>query len=239
MERKKPLSSLHHREYVVWAAMRNRCYNVNNGSYRHYGGRGITVCERWRKSFENFFADMGERPARLTIDTMIYQKTNFSHPEKNRYHSVFEYVFILSKGAPKTFNPIMDRENITAGEIGNLGVNTFTERDGSKSVRSKKMTKEFGMRHNVWIGLTRGQEEMCQELPHPAMMPKWLVRDLIISWSNKGDIVLDPMAGSGTTPQIAKRLGRKTIAIDISEKYVHELVEPLMTSIDPLFNVEE
>ena len=68
MERKKPLSSLHHREYVVWAAMRNRCYNVNNGSYRHYGGRGITVCERWRKSFENFFADMGERPARLTIE---------------------------------------------------------------------------------------------------------------------------------------------------------------------------
>ena len=102
----------------------------------------------------------------------------------------------------------------------------------------EKDDKRIGMRHNVWIGLTRGQEEMCQELPHPAMMPKWLVRDLIISWSNKGDIVLDPMAGSGTTPQIAKRLGRKTIAIDISEKYVHELVEPLMTSIDPLFNVE-
>ncbi|MEK6880481.1 MAG: site-specific DNA-methyltransferase, partial [Nanoarchaeota archaeon] len=64
---------------------------------------------------------------------------NFSHPEKNRYHQVFEYVFLLSKGKPKTFNPIKDRKNLTAGAIGNLGINTFTEKDGSKSVRSKKI----------------------------------------------------------------------------------------------------
>ena len=51
MERKKPLSSLHHREYVVWAAMRNRCYNVNNGSYRHYGGRGINGLREMEKKF--------------------------------------------------------------------------------------------------------------------------------------------------------------------------------------------
>jgi site-specific DNA-methyltransferase (adenine-specific) len=152
-------------------------------------------------------------------DTMIYQKKNFSHPEKNRYHSVFEYIFILSKGKPKTFNPIKDRKNLTGGAIGNLGVNTFTERDGSKSVRSKKITAEFGMRHNVWLGNTRGQEDMCVELKHPAMMPRWLSRDLILSWSNQNDIVLDPFAGSGTTLEESKKSFRQFIGFEISEKY--------------------
>jgi hypothetical protein len=48
--------------YVSWHAMRNRCTYMGNASFKHYGGRGITVCERWQ-SFENFLADMGERPS--------------------------------------------------------------------------------------------------------------------------------------------------------------------------------
>src|SRR5262249_32014338 len=141
-------------------------------------------------------------------DTMIYQKRNFSHPEKTRYHSVFEYMFVFSKGAPKKFNPIMDRKNLTAGKMGNLGINTFTEKDGSKSVREKKLTKEWGMRHNVWLAKTRGQENMCIELKHPAMMPKWIVRDHIRTWTNEGDLVYDPLAGSGTTGIVAAQMNR-------------------------------
>lgn len=160
-------------------------------------------------------------------DTMIYQKRNFSHPERNRYHQIFEYVFILSKGKPRCFNPIKDRKNLTAGCVGNLGVNTFTERDGSKSVRSKKVTAEFGMRHNVWLGNTRGQEEMCVELKHPAMMPRWLARDLIRSWSNEGDVVCDPFAGSFTTCQEAMKLNRKSIGIEINPQYCAEWKLPL------------
>jgi hypothetical protein len=49
-------------EYSVWDAMRQRCTNPNNPVYRHYGGRGITVCERWMHSFRDFLADMGRRP---------------------------------------------------------------------------------------------------------------------------------------------------------------------------------
>jgi len=158
-------------------------------------------------------------------DTMIYQKRNFSHPEKTRYHSVFEYMFVLSKGRLGTFNPIKDRKNLTAGAVGNLGVNTFTEKDGSKSVRTKKVTAEFGMRHNIWLGNTRGQEDMCVKLSHPAMMPKWVARDHIASWSNPEDIVYDPFLGSGTTAQEARALGRNYIGSEISEEYckmVHE-----------------
>ena len=54
-------------EYVIWGSMLSRCRNPNVSSYKNYGGRGITVCERWEK-FENFYADMGPRPLGLTID---------------------------------------------------------------------------------------------------------------------------------------------------------------------------
>ncbi len=50
-----------------WISMRERCNDKNHSSYKYYGGRGITVCERWNK-FENFFEDMGERPHGMTID---------------------------------------------------------------------------------------------------------------------------------------------------------------------------
>lgn len=156
----------------------------------------------------------------LIHDTMIYQKRNFSHPEVSRYHQVFEYMFVFSKGVPETFNPIHDRINLTAGMWGNLGVNTFTERDGSKSVRTKKLTKEIGMRHNVWLGNTRGQEEMCVTLEHPAMMPLWIARDHILSWSNENDIVYDPFMGSGTTAKAAHQLKRRWIGSEISSEYV-------------------
>lgn len=54
--------------YRSWKAMLARCYNPNFSKYQEYGARGITVCERWRHSFENFFADMGDRPPQMTID---------------------------------------------------------------------------------------------------------------------------------------------------------------------------
>lgn len=49
------------KEYKIWRAMNQRCYNKNLWSYKYYGQRGITVCDRWRKSFENFIQDMGPR----------------------------------------------------------------------------------------------------------------------------------------------------------------------------------
>jgi hypothetical protein len=57
------------KEYMVWASMKSRCYNPQHVAYADYGGRGIVVCDRWRESFETFFADMGPRPTpRHTID---------------------------------------------------------------------------------------------------------------------------------------------------------------------------
>jgi hypothetical protein len=55
-------------EFNIWQHMLQRCYNKNNPRYPDWGGRGITVCDRWRDSFENFYEDMGPRPDSLSID---------------------------------------------------------------------------------------------------------------------------------------------------------------------------
>lgn len=50
-------------EHYIWRGMKQRCYNPNNKSFKNYGGRGITICDRWQNSFENFLADMGKKPS--------------------------------------------------------------------------------------------------------------------------------------------------------------------------------
>lgn len=152
-------------------------------------------------------------------DTMIYQKHNFSNPSNNRYHQIFEYMFILSKGKLKTFNPIRDRKNIEAGKIGSWGKNTVRQSDGSFKENSKKINSEYGMRYNIW----RIKTEMNPL--HPAQFSEQLAHDHIISWSNEGNIVLDCFMGSGTTGKMAKQLKRNFIGIEISEEYMNIAIE--------------
>lgn len=55
--------------YTIWQVMLQRCYNPNNTNYHHYGGRGVTVCDQWRTSFETFMHDVGPRPtSKHTLD---------------------------------------------------------------------------------------------------------------------------------------------------------------------------
>lgn len=149
---------------------------------------------------------------------MIYQKNNFSNPSRNRYHQIFEYMFVFSKGSPKTFNPIIDRKNVYAG-FSALGENTTRKADGSFSTNKKRTIGEYGMRYNIWKGNTAGQENMCKHLAHPAQFPLWLARDQIFSWTNEDDVVLDPFIGSGTTACACKELKRHFIGIEIDEGY--------------------
>lgn len=152
-------------------------------------------------------------------DTMIWQKPNFSNPSSTRYHQVFEYVFILSKGKPKTFNPIKDRKNIYAGSIGSYGKNTVTQQDGSKKIRESKVNSEYGMRHNVWLLKTAGQDGTSKKYKHPAMFTEEFAADHIKSWSNEEDVVLDPFMGSGTTGVASLKLNRSFIGIELDKGY--------------------
>jgi hypothetical protein len=62
------------RAYTIWCSMLTRCSNPNHKNYRHYGGRGITVCESWQNSFEAFYNDMGDPPENLTLDRIDNEK---------------------------------------------------------------------------------------------------------------------------------------------------------------------
>ena len=148
-------------------------------------------------------------------DTMIYQKHNFSNPSSNRYHQIFEYMFVFSKGKPKTFNPIKDRPNVEAGKIGSWGKNTSRQVDGTMVERPRKVNSEFGMRYNIW----RVKTEM--KPLHPAQFPEELARDHVLSWSNPGDVVYDPFMGSGTTAKVAIDTGRNYLGSEISKEYVN------------------
>lgn len=147
-------------------------------------------------------------------DTMIYQKAVCAFPDSNRYYAGFEYMFVLSKGAPRAFNPIKDRPNKSAGRKV-----TGTERNSDGSTKPKHCLgneiKPVGVRFNVWM-ISDG----TRQADHPAVFPESLARDHILSWSNPGDTVLDPFLGSGTTGKTAVEQGRNFIGIEISEEYL-------------------
>lgn len=166
-----------------------------------------------------FFKKIGFR----LHDTMIYQKSGCPYPESNRYYPSFEYMFIFSKGKPKTTNLIADRTNIHAGEKIH---GKERQEDGSlrlkHAVRKGKNStiKDKGIRFNIWkYSNDRIQSGNKDKFLHPATFPDDLAKDHIISWSNKGDTVLDIFAGSGTTLRMAKELKRNYIGFEISKKY--------------------
>jgi len=129
-------------------------------------------------------------------DTMIYEKAG-TLPSSNRYTQEFEFMFVFSKGTPKTFNPIMDRKNKWGGEK-TFGKSSFRDKDGSLKVSGQREVNKIGKRSNIWRyanGYGFGQSDDIA-YKHPATYPEALVSDHIVSWSNEGDIVLDCFAGN-------------------------------------------
>ena len=149
-------------------------------------------------------------------DTRIWEKESCAFPEATRYYPNFEYMFVWSKGAPKTFNPIEDRKNKWGGTKVH---GTFRNADGTLRERSSTwkdvVCKEYGVRFNVW----RINTEKNNRTGHPAVFPMQLAADHIKSWSNEGDIVLDPFLGSGTTRIAAYDYGRQFIGYEIDKAY--------------------
>ena len=152
-------------------------------------------------------------------DTMIYAKTAFPKPYPNKYHQVFEYMFVFSKEILGTFNPIKDRRNKKAGK--NTGINSVREIDGRLTKRTSKKIGEYGKRFNIWEYRVGKNHTTTDNIAyqHPAIFPEQLAQDHILSWSNPGDLVFDPMVGSGTTCKMAALNDRNYIGIDISEEY--------------------
>lgn len=155
-------------------------------------------------------------------DTMIYHKNGAPFPETSRYSQVFEYMFVLLKGdKPNTVNIIKDKENRWAGHT-QFGKRSSRTKDGEIKQMDNFTVSKYGSRYNVWYvhngaGFTTKDKYAYQ---HPAMFPESLAEDHILSWSKEGDVVFDPMVGSGTTCKMAKLNNRKFLGIDINSEYV-------------------
>ena len=150
-------------------------------------------------------------------DVMIYKKKNTPFMRSNAYTNCYEYMFIFSKGSPKTFNPLKEPTIRNGYEM--LVCNK--KADGVNKKVLGKLNKEK-TKTNIWeyaVGLGGSTKDKIA-FGHPAIFPEHLAEDHILSWSNKDDLVFDPMCGSGTTCKMAKLNQRKFLGCDISQEYV-------------------
>lgn len=152
-------------------------------------------------------------------DTMIFKKKNpIPQIYRKRYTNEFEYMFVFSKGIAKIHNPIMV-DCLHAG----LELNGTTYKNYSRDIQARKKmakpVKNKKIKGNVWEFVVGKNKEDQSAKEHPAPFPLKLAEDHILSWTNKGDLVLDPMCGSGTTCIAAKKFNRKFVGIDVSKKY--------------------
>lgn len=145
-------------------------------------------------------------------DTMIWSKPSPACPTDSRYYDTFEYMFVFSKGKPKTLNLICDHKNKSAGSISNKESRSC--REDRKTLKAKRTVKEYSRRFNVWE-ISRGHNKT----KHPAVFPEKLANDHIVSWSNQGDTIFDPFMGSGTTGKMAILNNRKFIGIELDQEY--------------------
>lgn len=161
-------------------------------------------------------------------DTQIYYKNNPIPTAGNRYHQHFEYMFVFSKGKPKTFNPIMEECKYTGlANMKNRGKEGSLEYTKIERTKTKKVGNVFF--YSIGGGITT-KDKIAYS--HPALFPDKLAEDQVTTWSNEGDIVFDPMCGSGTTCKMAWINKRNFIGVDISGEYINDICKPRLEQYD-------
>lgn len=162
-------------------------------------------------------------------DTMIYHKANTMPLTHRRYEQNFEYMFVLCNGtSAKSFNPI-------TAEIKYPRERRLIMRDGDGRKESFQSSGSERIIGNVWtykVGGGNIGDKICHQ--HPAPFPEPLARDHILSWSNPGDVVLDPFSGSGTTAKMARETGRRFIGIEVNPEYIEISRKRLAQQVLPM-----
>mgnify|MGYP001007909788 CR=1 FL=1 len=161
-------------------------------------------------------------------DTMIYAKENPIPLTHNRYEQAFEFMFVLSKGKPKTFNPLKEK-CITNGSYNHRRNTGRVAEAATRNRDEKTYVKEEKQRINMWYYTVGNNEDTTK---HPAPFPELLAKEHIHSWSNEGDLIYDCFTGSGTTLKAAHIYKRNWIGSEISNEYAemaNKRLEPYLT----------
>jgi site-specific DNA-methyltransferase (adenine-specific) len=158
-------------------------------------------------------------------DTMIWDKGGCPSRGSNlAYLQVMEYMIVFAKGTPKSGVLLADRQNKYAGAL----IRQYDySADGGRRDAGLRVIPEKSRRTNIW----KISDGDALNNGHPAVFPESLARDHILSWSNEGDIVLDPFSGSGTTAKMAKHNGRRFIGIEINPEYCEIAEKRLLQSV--------
>ncbi len=165
-------------------------------------------------------------------DSMIYQKKNTPFMRSNAYTNCYEFMFVFSKEKVKTFNPL--KTNTARNGFEKLVANKKADGVNKKVLGELKKEKT---RTNIWsyaVGLGGSTRDKIA-FQHTAIFPEKLALEHILSWSNEGDIVFDPMCGSGTTCKMAKISNRNFIGMDISKEYTELSIKRLEMTPPQLF----
>ena len=163
-------------------------------------------------------------------DTMIYEKNNpVPQADKTRYTQCFEYMFVLSKGKPKTVNRMLE-PCMHTGKV-HFGKNKQNEENCDRKI--DRAVKQYKPLRNIWrynVGINQSSKDKIAS-GVPAIFPEQLAQDHILSWSNEGDTVLDPFMGSGTTAKMAILNNRKYIGFEISKEYC-DIAEKRISAVE-------
>ena len=166
-------------------------------------------------------------------DTMIYAKKNPMPASVNskRYHQAWEYIFILSKDTPETFNPVMVK-----AKFGHLTAKMKHRGKDGKINYTETKRNEFTKVRNIFEYSVGGGHSTKDKVAfkHPAIMPEQLAQDMLSTWTNEGDIVFDPFTGAGTTAKMCMILDRKFHGTEMSKEYCGIIAERLNGYIDSL-----
>ena len=150
-------------------------------------------------------------------DTMIWKKPNPVPTQSTRYQQEFEYMFVFSKGNPKTFNPIKVKSKCAGTKVKKHRATKSKHNYNNEGIYTVADTKMIG---SVWeIANVKNDSK------HPAIFPEQLANDHILSWSNEGDLVYDPFMGSGTTAKMSILNNRNWIGSEISNEYCNIIEE--------------
>lgn len=167
----------------------------------------------------------------LLHDTMIYA-TNKPPQNSGRYEPEFEYMFVLSKGKPKTFNPLKRKRKWDDKRR----EKAYHREKTGEMIKKQKVNVDECTIGNIWYYETGGGHTTKDSIAfnHPAIFPELLAYDHILSWSNENDLVYDCFMGSGTTAKAAISANRNWIGSEISKEYcqiIEQRLEPLRNNL--------